>query len=537
MLAVDPPSDAPDGAPTACSRQGVACLCTGVTHAELDEAIAADQEATVHSLGQSLGCGVQCGSCIPAIRQALGKVAWFAATAVATPITRCNDGRGFERLIYRVYISLAEEGHYPRVLPGQHVVIRAQTDHGTVERTYTVVQQDREARSLVIAVRRNPDGKMTPWLLEPAQDGGPRHIEVSVPGGPRLGSRGKRPDVFFAGGVGITPAVAIMNALPPSGTMHIHYSVNDAEDAAFVPEFEARTRDRPLFSYSVRKTSTAGPITEGKIRRIAQEYPGAQFYVCGPQGYVELVRRGLKRARVDSARVHVELFALSDSSRPVRTFRFKAYAAGALMALLPLLLLLPALEDTRPHGHPNVGHETLKCASCHVDSTASLRQTLQAKVKHAVGLRQTGATMGKQTVTSATCIQCHANSDDRHAPNRFLEPRFDQARAEIAPQLCVSCHREHTAVRVTAPTATYCVSCHQDLKVKNDKVSPTHDYLVQNKRWETCLQCHDYHGNHKWSAPLKLQDAHSIDVLDKYLKGGPSPFGATIVKAKPEKTL
>ena len=70
------------------------------------------------------------------------------------------------------------------------------------------------------------------------------------------------------------------------------------------------------------------------------------------------------------------------------------------------------------------------------------------------------------------------------------------------------------------------------MKVKDDRTSPTHDFLVRNKQWTTCLQCHDYHGNHKWNAPLRLQDGATLEVLNKYLQGGPSPFGETIVKAK-----
>jgi hypothetical protein len=151
-------------------------------------------------------------------------------------------------------------------------------------------------------------------------------------------------------------------------------------------------------------------------------------------------------------------------------------------------------------------------------------------------VRQTGAEFGMQAVTSATCVQCHANSDDRHPPHRFLEPRFEKARAETGAQVCVSCHREHSGARVTIPAATYCVSCHQDLKVKNDKTSPTHEFLVQGKRWDTCMQCHDYHGNHKFAAPRRLQDAASIEALQKYLKNGPSPYGPTVIKAR-EKPL
>jgi len=323
----------------------------------------------------------------------------------------------------------------------------------------------------------------------------------------------------------------MLNALPPLATMYLHYSASDADDAAFLPEIDARRKDRPNFSFTLRETTTRKPLTQAKVRILAEQYRDAQFYVCGPHGYVDLVHRNLKRAGIPSGRIHIELFALGTQA-PVRTSRSRAWIAGACLAMLPLLLLLPGLEQVRPHGHPNVGHAELKCVSCHVESPASTRQALQAKLKHVVGLRQTGAVLGMQPVTSATCVQCHANSDDRHAPNRFLEPRFEQARAETGAQQCVSCHREHSAVRVTAPSTGYCVSCHQDLKVKEDRTSPTHDYLVRNKQWTSCLQCHDYHGNHKWNAPLRLQDGATLEVLNKYLQGGPSPFGEPVVKAR-----
>lgn len=530
------PAVPPADSPPACTRQGTACLCAGVSYAELADAIAADRDASVASLGVTLGCGVQCGSCLPALKEALGEVAWFPASAACKPVTKSRDSRGSDRLIYKVEISLQGDEPYPVVLPGQHVVLRAQTDTGPVERTYTVVAQDSPARRLTVAIRRKPEGRLTPWLLRDAEEGGgPCQVEVSVPGGPGLGASGVRSVVFFAGGVGVTPAVAMVNALSSSATMHLDYSVVDEDDAAFVPKFDARCRDRPGFSYEVRQTSLEGQISQHEIRKIEGRFRGAKFFICGPQGYVDFVRRALRKAGVDGSRIHVELFALSPARPAGLSLRLKAYVAGAMMAALPMFMLLPGMEDIRPHGHPNVGHEQLKCVACHAESGASTRQVFQAKVKHAMGLRETGAVLGMQPVTSATCVACHANPDDRHPPQRFLEPRFEKARAETGAQNCVSCHREHSAARVTAPGATYCVSCHQDLKVKDDKASPTHDMLVRQKRWDTCLQCHDYHGNHKWSAPLRLQDAATLDVLHKYLKDGPSPFGEPVVKARKEK--
>ena len=513
----------------ASARPQVACLCANVTHAELDEAIASDPSATLASLGETLGCGVQCGSCVPAIREALGEIAWFPARVATSPITKASDLKGAERLIHRVELALEPGPPYPVVQPGQHVVLRAEDDEGVVERTYTVVSQDVGARKLTVAIRRKPEGRFTPWLLR--DDTTERRVEVSVPGGPGLGTSGYRSAVFFAAGVGVTPAVAMASALGSSATMHLDYSVTSIDDAAFLPRFDNRTRDRPGFTYSLRETSVSGTVRQKEVRALVERFPAARFFLCGPQGYVDFVLKALRKSGVERHRIHVELFALSAQKGSALSLRAKAYIAGALLTLLPLLVLLPALQDLRPHGHPNVGHEQLKCVACHAESTATLRQSLQAKVKHTLGLRETGAVMGMQAVTTATCTQCHANPADRHAPHRFLEPRFEKARAETGAQQCVSCHREHSGVRITAASTGYCVSCHSDMKVRDDKTSPTHDHLVRGQRWDTCLQCHDYHGNHKWRAPLRLVDATTVESLEKYMKTGPSPFGTPVIKA------
>lgn len=104
---------------------------------------------------------------------------------------------------------------------------------------------------------------------------------------------------------------------------------------------------------------------------------------------------------------------------------------------------------------------------------------------------------------------------------RFLEPRFEKARADTRTHLCIHCHREHSQVRVTAPAGSYCASCHQELQVRNDRATPSHASLVAQKRWETWMQCHHYHGNHVERAPQRLHDGATPEQLDPYLKDGP----------------
>ena len=42
---------------------------------------------------------------------------------------------------------------------------------------------------------------------------------------------------------------------------------------------------------------------------------------------------------------------------------------------------------------------------------------------------------------------------------------------------------------------------------------------------DTCLGCHDYHGNHKRPTQTKLGDAYATKAILDYLAGGTSPYG------------
>ena len=244
--------------------------------------------------------------------------------------------------------------------------------------------------------------------------------------------------------------------------------------------------------------------------------------------------------------IKIEEFFIQQSANPSASqaapkpaiTRRRIYQIAFLVMLLPLLLVLvDSWNSVLPHNHLTKGHQDFECKECHAQAPGTVRQQLQAKAKAFIGLRESSAPFMHMPVNNQTCSQCHQRPDDRHAPNRFLEPRFAKARAAIAPEQCVSCHREHNQAAVTVSDAGYCVQCHHDLKVDNDKTTPTHAALINAKRWETCLQCHDFHGNHKRKTPDTLEKALSPSKVSDYLKDGQSPYGPLLLEsAKPKKS-
>ena len=205
--------------------------------------------------------------------------------------------------------------------------------------------------------------------------------------------------------------------------------------------------------------------------------------------------------------------------------RRRVYAQAAVLPVLAIgILLIPGRERLHSAGPPNTGHARLACGQCHLPADGTVRQQLQANARHLAGLRATGADFVHQPVGNDACVACHNNEDDRHAAYRFNEPRFATARAELAPQMCVSCHAEHTGQRVNVEP-TFCSQCHSDMEIREDPIQPSHASLAADRKWGTCLTCHDYHGNHVRETPHRFEDAANEATVIRYLRGGRRIYG------------
>ncbi|MBX9591322.1 MAG: hypothetical protein K2X43_18700 [Hyphomonadaceae bacterium] len=200
-------------------------------------------------------------------------------------------------------------------------------------------------------------------------------------------------------------------------------------------------------------------------------------------------------------------------------------AGSTLIALA--LAYAPDYGRSIVHGPMTPGHEHIACVRCHAVAPGSMRQQAQANVRYWLGLRRTGASFGHEPVTSKPCLDCHARENDRHPIHRFREPRFLLVTRTLDTRSCLSCHAEHRGVRLTVANGEFCQLCHHDLKPRVDPITPSHPQLVAERRWTTCLTCHDFHGNHPVKAPTQLEHAHDAQAIQAYLAAGPDPYSTT----------
>lgn len=205
--------------------------------------------------------------------------------------------------------------------------------------------------------------------------------------------------------------------------------------------------------------------------------------------------------------------------------RRRAYRWGLILAALAVAVLLwPGQERWHMAGPANTGHEEIACDTCHADADGSAIGQALTNLGYWLGIGDAPAHFVFAPAGNRQCLDCHEHEDDRHPVARFLEPRFETARGRIAPQFCVSCHRQHQGLRVSAPP-DFCVNCHRETEVEDDPLDVTHATLIAEGRWDSCLGCHDFHGNHERETPVMLADRRDPAQIRRYFDGGESPYG------------
>lgn len=205
------------------------------------------------------------------------------------------------------------------------------------------------------------------------------------------------------------------------------------------------------------------------------------------------------------------------------------YLIGILVSFLALLfLILPSSQRHIQNGPMLPGHENLKCYSCHKDEQGSFRQQLQANVQYLLGNRDDTVSVGLRPVENNECLKCHVRPNERHPVYRFREPKYRDIRKKVKADSCVACHLEHNSKRISVKL-NFCMHCHEKIKLKNDPLEVSHELLAKQKKWESCLTCHDFHGNHEIKTETKADKSIELDKLKKYFDRGENPYDGEII--------
>lgn len=199
-------------------------------------------------------------------------------------------------------LTRASGAELPAFTAGAHLDVHLLAAGGLV-RQYSLCSDPADRSRYVIAV-----------ALDAASRGGSRHIhenaragqvlDVSVPRNHFPLNEDAQATVFIAGGIGITPLLAMARRLSSLGrAWTLYLCARTPERAAFLRELLALPHGRvvPVFD----GMAGVGPLQVAEVVRTAAA--GTHFYCCGPAPLMQAFKDATRA--LDAQRVHTEYFA------------------------------------------------------------------------------------------------------------------------------------------------------------------------------------------------------------------------------------
>jgi nitric oxide dioxygenase len=209
--------------------------------------------------------------------------------------------------------------------PGQYLTFWFEIPgHPPVKRNYSISNAP-NGQFYRISVKREPQGLASGWLHDEAKAG--TVLRVAPPAGEFfLSDHPERPVVLLSGGVGLTPMVAMLEAIveqSPSVPTHYIHGTHDRETHAMREHVRAlASKGAAVEVADFHQTPLAGEVAgrdydhDGIITDdwLIANTPvaTADYYICGPRPFLRAAVTALSLSGVPADRIHYEFFGPAD---------------------------------------------------------------------------------------------------------------------------------------------------------------------------------------------------------------------------------
>lgn len=194
---------------------------------------------------------------------------------------------------------------------GQYCTFRATIDDETVARCYSMSSSPEVGERFTTAVKRVPGGRMSNWMNDALEPGDT--IDVMRPAGLFVLRTTDVPIVAFAGGSGITPVISIVKSALATTERPIAlvYANRDSDRVIFADELERlRAESCGRLTVHHHHDSERGFLDATGCAALVDGSVHADFYICGPGPYMDVVDAGLSTLGVGLEQRFVERFVV-----------------------------------------------------------------------------------------------------------------------------------------------------------------------------------------------------------------------------------
>jgi 3-ketosteroid 9alpha-monooxygenase subunit B len=225
-------------------------------------------------------------------------------------VSETSDARSF---VLDIPDELSETFRYR---PGQFCTFRVHIDGEDQLRSYSMSSSPETEADLTVTVKRVAGGLVSNWLLDHVSAGDV--VEATKPGGVFCPQPSERPVVGFCGGSGITPLMSITKHVLATTTRPVRllYANRDRTSVIFdraLAELRARHAERLVLRHHI--DADGGYLGPEDVAAFAGDDLDADFYICGPGPFMDVVESGLTSRGVTPERIFIERFLVEQQEK------------------------------------------------------------------------------------------------------------------------------------------------------------------------------------------------------------------------------
>ena len=235
----------------------------------------------------------------------------YHALRIKRVVQETNDTRS---LVLDVPIDLRDVFGYQ---PGQFCTFRVRIGEDEHARCYSMSSAPDVDADLTVTVKRVAGGIVSNWLNDHLSEGD--LVQVTGPSGVFCVRSGPRPIIAFCGGSGITPVISIAKSVLAASqrSVRLLYANRDSDAVIFEESLEALQQEYPdRFEVRHHLDAEGGFLEVASIVDFIGCHSAADFYICGPGPFMDLVEGTLLGLGVAGGDIFIERFTTPVESGP-----------------------------------------------------------------------------------------------------------------------------------------------------------------------------------------------------------------------------